>query len=319
MAKNKKNLQKIPKVILYKVKSFKKSKFTAVAVVCFLKSDIQGGKLKKFGISYDEGGLTIKKEFIPRSSSGRYSRMNRFGKTIVRKDLPMITKTFSIEAPNYGDWSKGSHEINYDRKVYRREFVEPKNLPICPELVVERDNEVVVGFRVKESLGKTNKELKNKLLFHLNLLQESFGTCDIVPEGEPLEERKFYKKLSWEVLPPGWWRDKSQIEKLKKRLGDRQSQLFMERLEYIASLNPLKQYEGHSYLGSRLYYIFVFKKAILAECPMFGNAAYLLKGGKMASWQEIFVQTKRFALNKGATRILHMGDWKKRLSKDLEL
>lgn len=319
MAKNKKNLRKIPKVVLYKVKSSKKPKLTAVAVVCFPKSDIQGGKLKKFGIIYDKGRLIIKKEFMPRSSSGRYSRMNRSGKTMVLKDLPMITKTFSIEVPNYGDWSKGSHEIYYDRKVYQREFVGPKNLSICPELIAERDNEVVFGFRIKESLDKTDKELKNNLLFHLNLLQENFGTCDIVPEGEPLEERKSYKKLSWEILPPGWWRDKTQIEKLKEKLGDRQSQLFMERLEYIESLNPLERYEGRSYLGSRLYYVFVFKKAILAECPMFGNAAYLLKGDKMASWQEIFAQTKKIALNEGATRILHMGDWKKRLSKVLEL
>ncbi|MBI4084393.1 MAG: hypothetical protein HY431_00660 [Candidatus Levybacteria bacterium] len=309
----KKSFRKIPRFILAKIQTFKKPEIEAVAVSSFLKSDITAGKAKKFGISYEDGKLRVEEQFAPKPSAGKFSRINKFGKTIVRKDLPMMSKTYSFEAPNYGDWSNGSHEVSWDKDVYQRDKIPPKNLLIHAELIADKDDEAVVGFRAGEPMSKSDKDFQDELFFRLNLLQENFGTCDAIEAREQLKERPVYKKLEWEVLPPGFWKDKSLVEKLKKRIGEEKAELFMERIKNIEALNPLERYEGQSYLGNRLYYVFVFKNSVLAECPLFGNAAYLLKGDKMASWQETFMQTKRTALSKGATRILHLGNWQKRL------
>lgn len=309
----KKHFRKIPRLILDKIKTLKSGEVEAVAVVSFPKQDIESGKTRKFGVSYQNGNLQIEGQLMPKPSSGKYSRINKFGKVVVRKDLPMVKKSFSMEVPNYGDWSNGSHEIIHERDVYQREKVAPQNLFFVLELVAEKDKDTVVGYRVNKALNSEDKSFETKLLFDLNLLQECLGNCDVVPAGEQLKEKTAYKRLEWEVLPPGFWRDRSQVEKLKSRLGEEKAKLFIERLEHIESLNPLERYEGQSYLGNRLYYVFVFKNSVLAECPLFGNAAYLLKGDKMASWRDTFMQTKRAALGVGAIRILHMGDWKKRL------
>ncbi len=311
MAKRK-LFRKVPEFILRKISNSKKHQFVVAAVNCFPITEIINGKFKKFGISYSDNKLVIAEKFVPRISSGRYSKENKLGKIVVRKDLPMITKSFSMEVPNYGDWNKGSHEIEWNRKVYRKDKIEPKNLSISPEIVKERENEAVIGFKIDKTLKTSDKNFQEDLLFYLNLIQENFETCNVFPIGEFLKERQVYKKLNWEVLPFGWWADKKQVQSLKEKLGSN-VRLFIERIKYIESLNPLERYEGQSYLGNRLYYVFVFEKCVLAECPMFGNAIYILGEDKMSIWQDIFAKTKKEVLEIGVKRVLHRGDWKKRL------
>jgi len=313
----KKSFRKVPKFILAKIESFEKPEFFTYALVRFPKDKVISNRLKKFGIKYKGKKLIVSKKFIIKSSYGKYSKINKFGKIIVRKDLPKIKKTFSYDAPNYGDWSKGSHVIEYERDVYIREFIKPRNLSIFIDIIANRRNEIVLSFRTSEILNKTDKDLYDKLLFSLNLLQENFGTCDVSPVGKPIQEQETYSRLTWEVLPPGWWSDKTQVAKLKERLGTMQAKLFVERLKYIETLNPIERYVGQSYLGNRLYYVFIFEEHALAECPMFGNAAYLLSGKKKRYWKQIFSKNKRYALNRGAKRILHRGNWKENMLKYL--
>ena len=96
--------------------------------------------------------------------------------------------------------------------VYQRDEVPPKNILISPEIVADRNEELVVGFKIKDELNKLDKNFQENLLFRLNLLQENFGTCDIFPVDEPLQEKEGYRKLNWEILPPGWWADKEKVK-----------------------------------------------------------------------------------------------------------
>ncbi len=306
-----KNLRKIPKHIRFKLKSFED--IEAVAILLCSKKAALKGRLKKFGIYYQDDKLQIQEKFTPPSSIGKFSHINRFGKVLVRKDLPMITKSFSMEVPNYGDWSKGSHEISYDREVYERERISPPEFSISPEFIKERKDELIFGFRVYPPVNKADKEFETQLLFQLNLLQESFGDCDIIEKGQRLEEKPAHKRLRWEILPPGWWKDKDRLKEIKKRLGSRETNYFFERLKLIRKLGPKESYEGRSYLGNRLYFTFIFDGLVIAECPEFGNALYYLDGKKVASWKQIFSRTKREALKAGAKRLLHMGNWESRL------
>lgn len=312
MAK-KKNLRKIPKHIRFKLKSLEDVEVEAVVVLLHSKETVLKGKLKKFGIYYQNDKLRIQEKFMPLSSAGKFSRINRFGKVLVRKDLPMVTKSFSMEVPNYGDWSKGSHEISYDREVYERERISPPKYSISPELIKEREGELIFGFRVRPPVNKTDREFETQLLFHLNLIQENFGDCDIVEKGQRLEEKPAFKKLRWEILPPGWWKDRNRLKEIKRRLGSREADYFFERLELIRGLGAKESYEGRSYLGNRLYFVFIFDELVIAECPEFGNALYYLDGKKAALWKKIFSRTKKEALRSGAKRLPHLGNWESRL------
>jgi len=93
----------------------------------------------------------------------------------------MVTKTFSAETPNWGDWSNGSHEISWDRDVYQRDFIPPKELEISIELLTTEPGEspvFVFRFRVEEVLNKKAADFEASLFSNLNLLQENRrGRC----------------------------------------------------------------------------------------------------------------------------------------------
>ncbi|MFA6501307.1 MAG: hypothetical protein WCT85_00810 [Parachlamydiales bacterium] len=300
-----------------KIENFQSSMFKVASVVPYTKIQINEGKFKKFGVEYKDGQLQAGTTFEPSASSGRYGRMNKFGYVLKRKDLPMVSKIFTHESPNFGDWSKGSHDVSWDRDVYQKDQIPPKHLTISSQMLSDKDSEVIIGFKLDEIINSKATDYKDKLLFGLNLLLENFGTADVFQEGEKLSERKVYSKLDWEVLPPGWWKDKAMIEKVKQKLGQQASEYFFERNEFIESLAPKKSYMSQIYLGGRLYFVYIFDNCIVAECPQFGNAAYILRGKIMAKWKELLSSTKRHALSSGASRVLHIGNWKSRLKMEV--
>ncbi len=308
-----KNFRNITKFIRSKIGAINTEKIIVASVIRLSRVDIHKNKYKEIGISYEENNnLVFPDKFTPKAYKGKASRVNIRGKTIVRKDLPMISKTYSFETPNYGDWSKGSHEVSFDKKVYLREKISPYNIEISVQKIKEDENDIVFGFTAGKPLKKEDEE---NLLFSLNLLQESFGRSDVFSTDEVLKEKVAYSSLKWEILPPGWWSDKTQISKITSKLGSKAGQLFVERLKYAESLKPDKSYIGESYLGNRLYYIFVFPNIVMAECPMFGNALYYLSEENIENWKEIFAKSKKEALSLGAHRLLHIGTWKSKLNK----
>lgn len=314
----KKNFRKIPNYILVKIRGFESPKIEVASVVLYKKDQVKVGKYKKFGIEYKENHLQPVTNIEPPISSGKYSRRNKFGSVIKRKDLPMVVKTFTHESPNFGDWSKGSHDVSLDRNVYQKDIIEPKHLTISSQILTDRDDEIAFGFKINEVLEAKAPDFNEKLLFDINLLQENFGTVEVVQSGEKLTEKRIYSKLDWEVLPPGWWKDKTILENVKRKLGKQGSEYFFDRNEFIESLSPSERYIGNSYLGNRNYFIYIFTNCVVAECPQFGNALYVLKGPKTSSWKEVFSSNKRQALNAGASRILHSGRWKSKLRSEVE-
>lgn len=310
-----KNFRNIPKSIEIKLKSIKTNEIIVASIIRISKDDIRSNKYRKMGIFY-VGPDLILESFTPLPSVGKSSRINKFGKIIVRKDLPMISKTYSIESPNFGDWSKGSHEVSWERKIYIREKIKPYNTEIFVQKINEDENDLVIGFIAGGPIKKTNDQ---DLLHGLNLLQENFGLSDVFPTDEVLKEKIAYSRLKWEVLPSGWWSDKNQISKLISRLGSKAGQLFLERLKGIEELKPIQAYVGESYLGNRLYYVFVFQDVVIAECPMFGNALYYLEAENKENWKEIFSKSKKEALFLGAKRLPHIGSWEVKLKGLLNL
>jgi hypothetical protein len=111
--------------------------------------------------------------------------------------------------------------------------------------------------------------------------------------------------LQWEVLPTGWWREPAFLSGVGTGAGWREVCLDIERIRQLDGLNPIQTYVG-LYMGKRQYIVFEFERVAFADCPLHGNALYYTRDPR---WRDIFVHTKREALQLGAKRLIHRGDW----------
>jgi hypothetical protein len=121
---------------------------------------IKTGMFYHLGIRLGDAGLEFPNQVVPLSDQGTYSHRNREGYEIVYKNLPKVSKTWSISTPNYGDWEKGDHDIDFRREVYQRESVAPKLLTIRIEHIGEdvRDQAHVFKFTVEEILDRGSED-----------------------------------------------------------------------------------------------------------------------------------------------------------------
>src|SRR5271157_968643 len=243
----KKSFRRMPDPIRQKVSKMAGDKVMAACVKRIPASVLGSGTYEHLGVSMNGNSPAVPSRVMPQPKFGPYSLRNAQGQEIVRKDLPMITKTYSVDAPNWGDWSSGSHEVSWDRDVYQREFVAPKELEVSIELLATEPAEdpvFVCRFRVEEILDRRAADFGDALLSNLNLLQENTGAADVfAADADPTE---YLKTISvyWEILPPG---ERSEMlayilrkfrepsNALKEKLLDRYSSL--EKLKPVAYIS----------------------------------------------------------------------------------
>jgi hypothetical protein len=159
----KKNLLKVPQNILDRLKTFAQDDVIVACVKRLSASDLSA--YAPLGVVLKNGQLTIPAPFIPKASTGRYSKVNVAGKDIKRKDLPMTTRSYSWESPNWGDWSKGSHTHSITREVYQTEFIPPKEVQLSIEkLPSEKPDEFVLKFAIDQVLSKRSADFEQELL-----------------------------------------------------------------------------------------------------------------------------------------------------------
>ena len=120
-----KNFRKVPTRIADKISRVKDRTLVVGCVKKIAESDLRNGTYEHLGMKLVDEKLSFPAAIVPDATSGRYSDANANGEEIRRVDLPMTTKTFTVETPNFGDWSKGTHEVSWDRDVYQREFIPP--------------------------------------------------------------------------------------------------------------------------------------------------------------------------------------------------
>ena len=114
--------------------------------------------------------------------------------------------------------------------------------------------------------------------------------------------------LDWEILPPDFWEQQERC--LGTGNGSEQSEKW-ERIQLVRSLAPTCEFQGN-HSGLRYYYAFVFPTVVIAESAQFGNAIYYYETDN-DSWQTVFRKSKSEALDSGARRMVHSGDWPGRL------
>lgn len=96
-----------------------------------------------------------------------------------RDDLPRVVKHFTYERPNFGDYTKGMHDISYSKKVKQKEIQLPKSIPININLIEKENDRYTFKFEVDDIIDKNTSEYEDDVMFHINLLQENCGCYDI--------------------------------------------------------------------------------------------------------------------------------------------
>ncbi|MQF48753.1 tetratricopeptide repeat protein [SAR202 cluster bacterium AC-647-N09_OGT_505m] len=126
-------------------------------------------------------------------------------------------------------------------------------------------------------------------------------------------------QLDWDILPLGWWRSPGHRQQLESQFRDKeQAQLFLERLEYLDTFNPKQVYRSRFENQASVYYAYVFAESVVAENPLEGNAIYVIRG--LESWQSLLKLSKedlRQRYSSRVKRIVHRGDWKARLQREI--
>lgn len=126
------------------------------------------------------------------------------------------------------------------------------------------------------------------------------------------------KHVFWQILPPGEYTFDRIIGHYQHlRSLDNEIIIDKQRLELIYSLKPSELYIGSDEF--KRYVVFYFDQACKAvlECPIFGNAIYVIDGG----WKYLSQLTKAELMDypDEVQRITHKGDWFSRLKKILDV
>lgn len=313
------NLRHIPEHILAAIKRMTANE---LVVSCARKIDIEAIKSGEFShlkISWDEPSPSLPDKMIPLPGAGIYSRRNLYGHEIIHKDLPMTIKTWSINSPNFGDWSKGYHDIDFSRQVYQRDFIGPKFLAIKIDLIGRdiRSDAFIFRFTVDEVLNRTAADFDEKLLFNLNLLQENTGNHGVQQINAEVEDYLNTLYVNWEILPPGnreetlaWVLSGSQ------ELNPKIKQQIIERTNFLHSLRPRNFIKGtnefRKYFGAQFA-----DDLVVFENIEYGNAIYVM----FEQWIELSKRSRTELLSssgQGFERIPHSKTWKIRLKRIID-
>lgn len=311
----KKNLKKTPDDILEQIKKLRGSNIVAACGIKVKTEDILNGDFRHLDIEIVDGNLRYPEHILPRPDFGRYSKYNIYGREIVHQDLPMVSKAYSVDSPNYGDWSKGSHDVTWNRNVYQREYVGPKYLEMKIELVgVDDRNNHVFKFTVDDILDKDSPIFHEDLFFNLNLLQENTGNHGVFSIDADIKEYLQSLYVSWEILPPGEIEQnitriltgiKSNDPKLRKNLTD--------RFKFLSSMKPRNFVQGTSrfqrYFGAQFA-----DDLVVFENVEYGNAIYIM----FQNWEELSKISRVDLISTGShefKRIPHTKTWKLKLKR----
>jgi len=310
-----KNFREIPREIRQRLETFALDDVVVATAKQLRPQDV--ARYAHLGLKIENGELIIPPPSIPDVQAGKYSRINVEGKDIIRKDLPMFKKEFSHYAPN---WHRsGHHLVSYDRDVYVRDFIAPKELELEITLLEKRDDTFVVKFAINEVLDRHSEKFEAELLYNLNVMQENVGSVDVFPSDASFADFAATVHVDWELLPAGQLGAREALERLlqgKHPISDEQRAVMEERLKIFTKLKPTHFISGTTgfvrYFGAKYGDDFV-----VFENVRYGNAIYVM----FEDWEKLS-QRSRIDLLKGDRegfeRIEHTTGWVDRLQAMLE-
>lgn len=307
------NIRKTPESILSIIRNSTSNDFVVYAEQALSNTDIQNNVYSNLGITFENGKVKTK-PFIPQRCTGKFCKFNQTFQEKIYKELPKEIRYFYYTTPNFGDYSKGTHEIVRARPCYQRELIPPVFAEITSEIISEDKDETAFRFVSTEVLNKKSKDFEFRLFSNLNMLQELFGSFKIKESHKPYPEYLKTVKVNWEILPEG-----NRFDLIKKFIRNnpqndtpQKQQEIIERFEFLNKCHPIAVVEGTS--GFQRYIGYQFKDDLMVfENLRYGNAIYVMFG----SWKELS-QRSRLDLLSGKCgsdfeRIEHRKNWKQNL------
>jgi len=144
------------------------------------------------------------------------------------------------------------------------------------------------------------------------------GEGDLIASPHRSVKRK--TRLDWIVLPVGFWNEPKYLSEINRfSAGAKSPGIFLERLKFAESLEPQEIFQGMNSLGTVAYWVFVFDDYVLAECPLYGNAAYLIQG--TTDWKSLLSMSKREILESRpemVTKMIHTPDFEERIKNETQ-
>ncbi|PSJ62238.1 hypothetical protein [Pseudaminobacter soli (ex Li et al. 2025)] len=303
----KRNLNKIPQTVTTSLADIKTDLVVAAVTKLIRPSEIRS-TYRHLAFPSQKGEVQTS---LPSLDMGKYSTRNQHGWDVVRRDLPMITKTYYWETPNFGDASTyGTHLHYQDREVFQREFHEPRMYRLTIEMLRDGaggDNPSAYRVALDHQLDRGTPAFDQELLFMLNLLQENVGAAGVFSSGASREDYLGTLHLDWQVFPPG-----NQAEIVRAMAGGRRASreeeaIVTNRVALFSRLRPRAFLRGSgglsSYVGAQYA-----DDLVVFENIKYGNALYILYD----NWEEVS-QRSRLELLRGTDvsfdRVVHAEGW----------
>ena len=312
------NIRKTPESVLSIIRKSNSDDFVVFAEQALSNTNIQNNVYSDLGITIENGRITTT-PFIPPKTAGRFCKYNQTVREIVHKELPKETGYRYFTVPNFGDYTKGTHENVIPYEYYPRDYIHPSFTEISSEIISENKGETVFRFSSTEVLNKKSKDFDFRLLSNLNMFQELFGSFKIKESAKPYPEYLKTVHVDWEILPEGNRLDliKKFIRNYPKNDTPQKQQEIIERFEFLNKCHPIAVVEGTS--GFQRYIGYQFNDDLMVfENLRYGNAIYVMFG----SWKELSKRSRLDLLTgkygSDFERIEHRKNWKRNLKNCLK-
>lgn len=247
---------------------------------------------------------------LPPVSKGRWSKWNISGREIVRRDLPKVYRSWTIEAPDFQ--GGGTHSVSFYKEVFQKQRLYGQQIEAA---VTRRDEprDSLVGTVLLTLQAPYDEDAEEAYLYAASLARTWFGSA--TPYG--LDEAGIPEipdqSMTWEFLPDGTIEDVR--EAVERKFGGsvtpREVDIMIDRLEKVRSLGPEQRLVGTS--GLQRYIGYMFGDDFVAfENPRVGNALYLMYG----DWESLsqMSRSQLLASRDGEfDRIIHSPRWFEKL------
>lgn len=311
--KSQKNYRKIPDFIRNKLETIRSNYIRVTTLLNINLNSPNDQNYNNLFILNNQGEFEFPSVLSPDKLRGSYSKKNLNGYTIIHKDLPKISKTYIWEAPNFGDPTKGYHDVIRHRLIYPRTHIAPREWSIRLEsLTAGSSNIYTLKASIDIILNKEDPGFETDLLFAINLLQENVYACDVHDANTTDDQYIATRVVDWQIFPPG---QKNQLlAAIGLSVGSQNLELtnkITDRINYIESLNPREYIVGQgmnrNYIGAKFR-----DDLIIFENIHYGNAIYIL----FDNWQQLSQMSRIDIIQrseKDFDRIFHRNGWKETL------
>ena len=145
-------------------------------------------------------------------------------------------------------------------------------------------------------------------------MQENIGAYKVYPADVGPSDVAKWEHVDWEFLPPGKM-DETFIKNHFGKRSKKDQEVIMERYNYIQSLEPICMIKGTNYFSK--YFGAKFSETVVVlENIESGNALLVFH----QDWEELSKLCRsdlRKVNSSKVTRIIHNGNWKKRLEYEI--